>query len=84
MLDAAKNLTNKAAEAALKKDAAKLSEKAERKLGEKVFRSSDRTAVHPGKTSRQSSQVEDLSEARYQSPENSDDEIFKILSSAAN
>ena len=39
--------------------------------------------MQPGKTSRQSSQVEDLSEARYQSPENSGDEIFKILSSAA-
>ena len=47
--------------------------------------------MQPGKTSRQSSRVEhpqtgvhdDLSEAWYQSLENSGDEIFKILSSAA-
>ena len=88
LLDAAKNLTKKGAEAALKKGAVKLSEKAGRKLGEKVFRSSaraslSRAAVQPGKTSRQSSRVEDLSEAWYQSPENSGHEIFKILSSAA-
>ena len=77
LLDVAKNLTKKATEAALKKDVSKLSEKAGRRLGEKVF---SRAAVQPRKTTRQSSV---LSEAQYQIPENSGDEIFKILSSAA-
>ena len=82
----AKNLTKKAAEAALKKGAVKLSEKAAesvgRKLGEKVFRKTSRQ--NPVRSTKITSgiseaQVEDL----YQSPENSGDEIFKILSSAA-
>ena len=81
LFDVAKNLTKKAAEAALKKGAVSVGRKLGESAAEKVFRSSARTAVQPGKTLRQSSRVEDLSEARYQSPENSDDEIFKILSS---
>ena len=44
LLDVAKNLTKKATEAALKKDVSKLSEKAGRRLGEKVF---SRAAVQP-------------------------------------
>ena len=86
----AKNLTKKAAEsvaeAALKKGAVKLSEKAAetvgQKLGEKEFRKTSRQ--NPVRSTKITSglsktQVEDL----CQSPENSGDEIFKILSFAA-
>ena len=86
LFDVAKNLTKKAAEAALKKGAVKLSEKAGRKLGESAadnfFRKTSR------KNSVRSTKITSgLSEARvedlYQSPENSGDDTFKILSSAA-
>ena len=70
----------------MKKGAVKLSEKAAesvgRKLGEKVFRKTSRQ--NPVRSTKITS---GLSEARvedlYQSPENSGDEIFKILSSTA-
>ena len=90
LFDVAKNLTKKAAEAALKKGTVKLSEKAGRKLGESAaesvadnfFRKASRqnpirsTKITSGLSK---ARVEDL----YQSPEKSSDEIFKILSSAA-
>ena len=86
LLDAAsafaKNLTKRAAKSAT----VKLSEKAGRKLGESAadnfFRKTSRqNPVHSTKITSGLSEgrVEDL----YQSPENSGDEIFKILFSAA-
>ena len=86
LLDAAsafaKNLTKRAAKSAT----VKLSEKAGRKLGEgaadNFFRKTSRqNPVHSTKITSGLSEarVEDL----YQSPENSGDEIFKILFSAA-
>ena len=94
LLDAAsafaKNLTKKAAKSAAKSATVKLSEKAGRKLGESAAESVAENFFR--KTSRQnpvrSTKITSgLSEARvedlYQSPENSGDEIFKILSSAA-
>ena len=86
----AKNLTKKAAKSAAKSATVKLSEKAGRKLGESAAESVADNFFR--KTSRQnpvrSTKITSgLSEARvedlYQSPENSGDEIFKILSSAA-
>ena len=94
MLDAAsafaKNLTKRAAKSAAKSATVKLLEKTGRKLGESAAESvadnffqktSTQNAVRSTKITSGLSEarVEDL----YQSPENSCDEIFKILSSAA-
>ena len=76
----AKNLTKRAAKSATVKLSEKAAESVGRKLGEKVFRKTQKPVSSTKITS-------GLSEARvenlHQSPENSGDEIFKILSSAA-
>ena len=76
----AKNLTKRAAKSATVKLSEKAAESVGRKLGEKVFRKTQKPVSSTKITSGLSeARVEDL----YQSPENSGDEIFKILSSAA-
>ena len=94
LLDAAsafaKNLTKRAAKSAAKSSTVKLSEKAGRKLSESAAESVADNFFRKTSTQnpvRSTKITSGLSEARvedlYQFPENSCDEIFKILSSAA-
>ena len=97
LLDFAKNLTKKTAEAALKKGTLKLSEKAGRKLGEKAVDSffqkksslSDRGAELLCQKPVESENfvehfVENENKDLYKSPEESGHKIYEILSPASN